>query len=202
MYLLENGLVYIAIASDNTTQNIGETKVLSNIQIDEKEAMERAACFAEYRDRYFNDLNEKHISLYYMQSLQQEADSYRKMNLYFKSMDRYNMAAIYYPRVLLFFKYAEVSLRDILNNDKILSESLRNALKDYRLALAFYQYEPENDKSISLNCLEKMQREINCLQEIYLDYANSNSDDVVSKDNIMQCLQLSPDIFQYENYCK
>jgi hypothetical protein len=123
--------------------------------------------------------------------------------LYYKAQNRYYEAALYYPTSILILKYAEIPLIAYIHtNDHLHNETLRYILKDYRFGLALYQYELENDKSLSRNCLEKIQQQINCLQHIYITYDNSYNDTFIPKDEILQCMLLGPNIFQYESYCK
>jgi hypothetical protein len=195
----------IATASDNATLELCQTEVLNdkNMNEHELEPSARAARFANSREKFWKNPDGKQQDFSSMMRLQQEADGYKKRKIYHKAARLYYEAAIYYPRTLLFFKSSEMMLQSILAHEDIYLESLRSVLyEDYQLALEFYQYEQENDKSVSQGCLGKMHLKVECLQGIYLIYNNTGNDVVIPKEDILQCMRMEPDIFHYENYCK
>jgi len=215
-----------AIPGD-VSKTIKQNAEKNNEQMDNEEAEARAVLFVNSNRSYWKDQKNKQRSLRSMKLMQHNADNYRKNKDFGRAIERYYVAAMNYPRTLLLFKHADLGLQEILNHyEKIHPELLRISLKNYRLSLAFYKYEPENDKSVSNVCLEKMQREVDCLWEAYCDaykntantalpedssqyltelqegYRHDHFDAVVPKEDILKCMRLGPDVFRYEDYCK
>lgn len=170
------------------------------IDIPEMEPKNRAASFAQSMEERWKDVEEKRISIRYMQLLQQEADKHRQANNYMKAYIRYYDANLYYPKTLLIFKFSDMQLKQILTQQKICSKVLKYAVDDYKLGFEFYLL--EKNKSVSENCLEMIQQKTNCFQDLYKIYEETGHDVWISKDDILQCTHLAQDIFQYENYCE
>lgn len=208
--VLAQGFVFFKVANGDVTKDILYIIDLNDEQFDESEIAERVALFVQtIEENKDQKVLQRHLR--FMNSLQAEADMCRinadngkaiAEQMYFKAQNRYYEAALYYPRSLLIFKYSEMQIRDILRYDEIPSTTLRKVLNDYQIGLELYKYEPENDKSLSMNCYHGMQQKINCYREKYLIYKNNEGSTIIPNDQILRCMYTGPDVFQYENYCQ
>jgi hypothetical protein len=192
-----------ASSFDNVIQETGHTEKLNLEQMDEQAAEERATLFAKRLEEN-KDPKTKQQNLRSMSSLRKEADRHMEKKRYHKAGNLYYEASLYYPSALLLFKYAELPLKtDYFSSKKMPLETLRYIIKEYRLGLALYKYEPRNDKSLSPGCLKKIQHKVDCLWSKYLAYKNDDGDDAeIPREDILRCLSLGPDVFTYESYCK
>jgi hypothetical protein len=147
----------------------------------------RAMLFSKTLENILNDPQEKSISIEYMTSLQKKANKSMKNGQYEQAYRYYYEAALYYPKVLLFFSAAQAKLMEVLARKYIYSVDVLFVLENYQLGIAFYQYEKEHNVSISMACFNEMQRQAKCLQDIYEKYKKDENNIEISKNEILYC---------------
>lgn len=162
----------------------------------------RAALLAKTFKNVLNDACERSISINYMKYLQEKADKLRIKKQYEYAYQYYYDAALYYPQSLLLFKASEAKLMEILSRKNIYSIDILLLLDKYHLGIEFYQYEKDNDISVSISCFNKIKRQVTCFQDIYIKYQDDRGDIPIPKDEILHCKSPSLNIFQYEYVCE
>ena len=186
--------LFLSTSVCSMAQEIDNDIVVKNVythsldrDIEEIRPEYRAMLFSKTLENILNDPQEKSISIEYMTSLQKKANEFMKDGQYEQAYRYYYEAALYYPKVLLFFSAAQANLMEISRRKYICLMDVLFALENYQLGIAFYKYEKEHNLSISITCFNEMKRQMKCLQDIYEKYKKDKNNMEISKDEVLYC---------------